>query len=111
MILAIDFDETLHNPYDKEPGYKLGKPIWGAVDAMIDLKRAGHQLIIHTVWASSQFRKAALVDWLEYFSVPFDNVTNIKPDADIYIDNKGYHFTNWEDTMQYLSSYQPAHTG
>jgi hypothetical protein len=40
------------------------------------------------------------VEWLNYYEIPYDEVTAIKPNADYYIDDKAIRFHNWEQTMQ-----------
>jgi hypothetical protein len=98
MILAIDFDNVLHNPYDVEPGYKLGKPVKGAVEAMQQLAKS-NTLIIHTIWATDPQRIKAIQNWLDYFKIPYDQVTAQKPDATWYVDDKALHFDNWENVL------------
>ena len=106
MLLYIDFDSTIHNPYDKVEGKQMGKPIYGAVDGMQKLAREGHKLVIFTVWATTPEKKAAIIDWLDYFGVPFHGITNIKGEADAYLDDKAITFTNWEDVLVKLDKVQ-----
>lgn len=95
-ILAIDFDQTIHDQAHPVPGRKMGPPIVGAQDAIVEFKRRGYKIIIHTVWGSDD-RKQAIIDWLNYYQIYFDEVTNIKPKADAYIDDKAIRFTTWEE--------------
>ena len=106
MILAIDFDGTIHDPLDKAPGQRLGKPIYGAQEAIQHLFEEGHTIIIHTVWATTPERVKAIMDWCDYFVIPFHSVTALKPTAHIYIDDHGYHFDNWEDTVNVVDMMQ-----
>jgi hypothetical protein len=34
-----------------------------------------------------------------------EEITAEKPRSQIYIDDKGYHFKNWKDTMAYLENF------
>lgn len=104
MVLAIDFDDVVHNTRDVKPGYKMGLPMAGAVDALTTLREQGHRIIIHTIWATSEERMTAIADWLKYFKVPYDAITSIKPRADYYIDDHALHFDNWKQTMGVLSA-------
>lgn len=81
----------------------MGQPMPGAVEAIQGLKRAGHTIIIFPVWANTEVKRRAIVDWLNYFKVPFDDVTSTKPDADCYIDDRGYKFENWKDTVDFIT--------
>lgn len=102
MTLAIDFDGVLHDPKRRKQGYKMGMPIVGAVESMKVLQKAGHLLIIHTIWATNPAGINAIRDWLEYFSIPFDFITANKPDADLYIDDKAIKFENWAQIMDLI---------
>lgn len=98
MILAIDFDEVIHDTKNPITGRKMGAPIYGSQEALDDLHDAGHKIIIHTVRGISK----AVMDWLEYYDIPYDEITNIKPKADWYIDDKSLHFESWEQVMNKL---------
>src|SRR2546423_15258648 len=98
LILAIDFDGVLHDEHPTPP-HKMGKPVEGAVEAMKQLRAQGHELIVHTVRASGPDKGKHVADWLRYFGIPFDRVTATKPQADIYIDDRGYRFTSWAQTL------------
>lgn len=93
MILAIDFDGVLCSE-NVRPGRRMGDPIEGAIEAMQALKVKGYTLIIHTVRGE---RPKHVVDWLVYWGIPFDDVTRIKPDADLFIDDRAVHFESWAD--------------
>lgn len=103
LRLAVDFDGVIHDPKNVQPGYKLGQPIEGAVKALRQLKNDDRIIIIHSFWASTPARVEAITKWCTYFDIPYDFVTNVKPDADIYIDDKGYKFERWSDTLDYIS--------
>lgn len=76
----------------------MGEPVEGAPDAMLTLKRQGDTLIIHT----NRERFQHVEDWLRHFGIPYDEVTNIKPNADVFIDDNAIRFTTWAQVMQYL---------
>ena len=94
MIIAIDFDGVLHNAAQPKPSRKMGEPMPGAKEAMIDLWRAGHQLIIH-----SCNRPSVIKDWMQYYEIPYHYVWDQvgKPPADRYLDDLAVTFTRWAD--------------
>lgn len=98
MILAIDFDGVLCDNNHVKPGFRMGEPIEGAQHAMLTLQRQGDTLIIHT----TRDRFTPVEDWLRHFEIPYDTVTNIKPNADVFIDDKAIRFTSWAQVLQYL---------
>lgn len=101
MILAVDFDDVLCDSRNVKPGYRMGLPVPGAVDAMQRLRDDGHELIVHTVRAVADVKHVA--DWLRFFAMPFDDVTGIKPNATWFIDDRALHFDNWPDTLAALA--------
>jgi len=100
LLLACDFDFVLHNPDDKLPGYKLGRPIKGAAEAMKKYKSEGAIITIHSVWADTEQKVQAMSKWCRFFDIPYDFITNQKPIADYYIDDHGYRFLSWEQTLK-----------
>ena len=104
LRLAIDFDGTIHNPTHRLPGYKMGQPMPGAAEAIRQLRLQGHEIIIFPTWADTQQKRQAIVDWLTYFGIEFDDITSTKPDAELYVDNNGYRFTDWEHAMTFIGN-------
>ena len=95
MILAIDFDGTLH--YGEWP--KIGAPAPDSVEMMQRLKSDGHYLIIWTC-REGRFR-ADMIEWMSENGIPFDRINGHVPDAvesfgyesrkvyaDVYIDDR-----------------------
>ncbi len=103
LRLAVDFDFVLHDPNNKLSSYKLGQPISGAVESMRHLKESGAILVIHSLWADTEEKCRAIAEWCKYFLIPYDFITNKKPDCDFYIDDKAIRFESWPDTLQQIS--------
>jgi hypothetical protein len=95
MIIAIDFDGTLHT--GNWPG--IGAPAPYAKEVMQCLKDDGHYLIIWT--CRERGYQTEMVNWLLEQGIPFDRVNEHKPSsvdtygyasrkvyADMYIDDK-----------------------
>lgn len=97
MILGIDFDDVLHDSKHPAPGRRMGPPMDGAVEAMNILKEAGHELVIFTVRADKPDHVA---DWLRFFGIPFDRITNRKEQFDIILDDHAVRFTSWADFLK-----------
>jgi|ERR1035437_3377255 hypothetical protein len=96
MILAIDFDDTISDTAHPVPGRRMGAPLPGAQKALEDFKRKGDTIIIHCFWGDEK-GIPVIAKWMEYYKIPYDSITNIKPNADWFIDNKNIVFTNWAD--------------
>jgi hypothetical protein len=95
MIIAVDFDKTLHT--GEWP--LIGAPVPYAVDVMNRLKSDGHYLIIWTCREAELLTKA--VNWMKEKGIPFDRVNDNVPGcvgqygynarkvfADVYIDDQ-----------------------
>lgn len=97
--IAVDFDGVLHNMKDGYDGARpTGKPIEDAKWAMSHLKSKGYILIVFTTRQEVGY----VGEWLEKNRIPYDEVTNKKPIALAYIDDRGIRFTNWEDIVKYF---------
>lgn len=97
-VIAIDFDGVVHDFKNPVSGRTMGGPIEGTLDALNLLRDAGYQIIIFTFRGWAQY----VVDWLDYYNIPYDSITNTKPNADFYIDDKGLRFTNWPDIIKQI---------
>lgn len=103
MIFAIDFDRTIMNPYDVLPGYKMGRPYKGAKEYITRLFEEGHEIVIHTRRGESEQSAKVVENWMEYFEIPFTYITNMKPDADYFIDDKAVRFRgDWEKIREFI---------
>ena len=75
MIIAVDFDGTLHT--GKWPG--IGSPAPYARDVMRKLKDDGHYLII---WSCREGKQQTdMVNWMLEQGIPFDRVNEHHPES------------------------------
>jgi ribonucleotide monophosphatase NagD (HAD superfamily) len=111
-VIALDFDGVIH---DDSKGFHdgtiYGLPIDGTESALIELSK-NYKLIIFTCKANP---KRPLVnektgvkliwEWLEKwnFRQYISDVVWGKPNALIYIDDKGFRFNDWQTTIEYLN--------
>ena len=111
--LAIDFDGVIHNA-DKGwgDGTCYGEPLPGAIDAIKRLSE-DYNIIIFTAKAKSDRplvngkTGAKLVyEWLQKHQIEqyVSSVTSDKPRAELYIDDNGYRFENWNDTLKFVKT-------
>lgn len=111
LNLGIDFDGVIHNDskgfYD---GTIYGEPIPGALDALKALSKH-FRIIIFTAKAKPDrplingMSGSELVEqWLKKHDVLryVAEITSEKPRALLYIDDKGYRFENWNDTLSFI---------
>ena len=102
--ICIDFDDTIA-PWG--PLFDLDPPFAGVIAAMKRLRRAGYRIIILTsrlspTWWGKDYLKfehespdgfgeanvSYVVDYLQFWNVPFDHITSEKVQADAYFDDR-----------------------
>lgn len=97
MIIAVDFDGVIHDYKNPIPGRKMGAPMEGAKQGLEYFRRNGFKIIVFTVWGGTDQGKKTIKDFMNYYILPFNEITNIKPQADYYLDDKAIRFTSWKD--------------
>jgi hypothetical protein len=75
----------------------MGAPIQGAKEVINRWTQEGKTIIIHSVWAGDTMK-----EWLRFYEFPELEVTNIKPRADYYLDDKAIRFTDWTTAQQFI---------
>jgi 5'(3')-deoxyribonucleotidase len=110
-ILAIDFDGVLHNANKGwGDGTCYGDPLPGAIDAIKELSKK-YKIIIFTAKAKSDRplvngkTGAMLVrEWFIKYDILnyISGITSEKPRAELYIDDNGYRFENWNNTLEFI---------
>jgi len=111
--LAIDFDGVIHKS-DKgwHDGTCYGNPFPGSLEALSTLSK-NYNIIIFTAKAkidrplvNGKDGKTLVWEWLEKHNVTkyVKSVTSEKPRAEFYIDDNGYRFENWEDTLNFIKN-------
>ena len=76
------------------------EPVPGARAAIAKLRARGYIVIVHTACSRSP---QVVMDWLRRQAIVVDAVSNIKPPAIAYIDDRGLRFTNWQDILKYFA--------
>lgn len=92
--LAIDFDGVLAY-YQKgwfDSGI-LGNPIDGVKQAIVQLKKK-YTLVVFTCREPKKVKW-----WMRHYGIPLMKVTNKKPGAIAYIDDRAVKFTSWQDIL------------
>jgi len=99
--IAIDFDGVIHKYGEGFKGLMnaYDDPMEGVETALHTLKAAGKRLVI-----LSSRPAAVIEEWLDDRDLRhyFDDISNFKIPANIYVDDRGYKFINWKQTVKDL---------
>ena len=116
MKICIDLDNTICENKKVDQSYSDVKPKEGALEALQELKKNGHEIIIFTARhmktcendESKVIAKIGkiTIDWLEKHDIPYDGLLFSKPNCDLIIDDKAFRHENWQDTRTYLEKQQ-----
>lgn len=107
--MAIDFDGVIHN-FDKGwyDGTCYGDPLPGSIEAIKKLSKQ-YNIIIFTAkvkpsrpLVNGKTGHELVTEWLNKYGILdyIDEITCEKPRAQIYIDDKGYKFNTWKQTLK-----------
>lgn len=94
MKLALDWDGTL---VDENQDW-----LPGALDALRWFQRGGHKIVVHSARANYEGGVEDIKAKLTKHRISAKVAS--KPDADLYIDNKGLRFTRWPDVIREVRS-------
>ena len=110
-VIAIDFDGVIHkNSLGYHDGTVYDEPIPGAIKAIKALSK-DNTIVIFSCKAltdrpviQGKTGIELIEEWLEKYEIRnlVSEVTFKKPRASIYIDDKGYRFENWNNTLKFL---------
>lgn len=118
MNICIDLDGVICCNKKENESYSDLKPLPGAVKSLNQFKKYGHYIIIYTsrhmgTCQSNEGKIVAnlfyLYKWLKKYKIPYDEIKIGKPRAEIYIDDRGYRYENWEKTLKYVNKYAKNH--
>lgn len=105
--IAIDFDGVIHK-YSKgwQNGKLYDKPVEGSLEAMLELYAKGYKIVVFTTREDTTSVRGYIFKWYNELypdqeTFAFE-VTNKKPPAIAYIDDRGIRFTNWKDILNYF---------
>ena len=113
-VIAIDFDGVIH---DNNKGYHdgtiYGDPIPGAIQSIRQLSDMGFIIKVFTCkchpdrpLVNNKTGTDLVTEWLEEHTLLeyVEEVVWGKPHAAVYIDDKGYRFENWQNTLKFVEA-------
>ena len=111
--IAIDFDGVIHNAYKGwGDGTCYGDPLPGSIEAVQKLAEK-YDIVIFTAKAkpdrplvNGKTGVLLVEEWFEKYGILkyISSVTSEKPRAELYVDDNGYRFQNWGDTLKFVEN-------
>lgn len=104
--LAIDFDSTLAQ-YPKFVGVSNipYPPEEGAKEAVDKLKKY-FLIIVFSVRAREEAGRKAIAEWMKKHEIHYDDITAEKPEAVLYVDDRGLQFKNWKQALKDIANFE-----
>jgi len=105
--IAVDFDGVIHK-YSRgwQEGEIYDDPVEGALEKLLRLYLDGFAISISTARTELEPVRAW---WNKWYNIKFPNsemfpveITNMKPIAVAYVDDRAVKFTNWDDVYDCL---------
>lgn len=110
-VIAIDFDGVIHDAHQGwGDGTCYGDPLPGSIESIKNLSEK-YDIVIFTAKAKSDRPLVNGKTGIELVKEWFDkhgilkyiiSITSEKPRAELYIDDNGYRFKNWSDTLKFI---------
>ena len=115
MRICLDLDGTINYTKTVDEEYKDVIPTKDVVETIQKLKADGHYIIISTarnmahfsnnVGKITAFQVPVIIEWLNRYEIPFDELFVQKPLADVYIDDKALKFKdNWKEIYELINN-------
>jgi hypothetical protein len=111
--IAIDFDGVIHNANKGwHDGTCYGEPLPGAIES-IKLLSQTYKIVIFTAKAkpdrplvNGKTGVELVKEWFKRYGLDtfISEITSEKPRANLYIDDNGYRFENWGDTLKFIKN-------
>lgn len=106
-VIALDFDGVLHD-YKGVFTANLNPPVPGAQQFVETLKKNGFKLIVFSVRAETAVGLIQIERWLKKYGFPELSITNKKPQASLYVDDRGFRFEGkFDEVLNYIEKVNP----
>jgi len=100
LTICLDFDGVVHSYKSGWQGVAIipDPPVDGTKEA-INRLRETHEVVIFSTRCKTEEGRKAIFSWLKKHGIVVDKVSEHKPPAIIYIDDRGIQFRGWVDCM------------
>ena len=99
MRLVIDIDGVIAKTR-KDFDFENSEVMENATESVNKFFNEGHFIIFHTARPRCDYTKTVM--WLIEKGFKFHQLVMDKPLGDVYIDDRAFHFENWDETIRRL---------
>lgn len=111
MRVCIDFDGVIHAYTSGWQGPREipDPPVPGALEAVEAYLDAGLQVAVYSSRSKSAEAWKAMRGWLRHYGFPLDRIETPtqKPPAQLYIDDRGFHFQGKFPSVEFIRTFKP----
>lgn len=75
----------------------------GVEEALIELKKKGYRLVVMSTRLKEYIEKYLEKHGLQKY---ISGIYNTKIPAEIYLDDRGVHFSNWQDALEDIKNFK-----
>ena len=106
--VCLDFDGVIHSYRSGWKGVENipDPPIHGAREAIAHLRKR-YRVVVHSARGNTQVGREAIARWLAKHNIEVDEISETKPPAFVYVDDRGIAFNgNWSDTLLAIGAFR-----
>lgn len=101
QTVAFDFDGVIHSYTSGWQGEGVcnDPPVPGIREAIASIRAAGYEVRVHSTRCSTQEGRLAVCNYLRQHNIEVDGVSDKKPIAIVYIDDRAICFDGHSETL------------
>lgn len=110
QTIAFDFDGVIHSYVSGWKGADVipDPPVVGIAEVMKILMDDGYRIVIFSTRAGSAGGVLAMTNYLNHYDIPYHEITDSKPMATVYVDDRAIQFKGQITTLVHeIESFSP----
>jgi len=92
--IVFDFDGVIHSYKSGWQGHDIisDEPVQGIKETIDNLREKGYEVVIVSTRSAYPTGKIAMKGWLEKYNIKVDRISDVKPPAIVYVDDRAITF-------------------
>lgn len=108
--IVFDFDGVIHSYKSGWQGIDVipDPPVDGIKEVIDELRNKGYEVVIVSTRSAYPTGKFAMLEWLTKYDIMVDKISDIKPPALVYIDDRAITFDgNTDGLVEKICNFKP----